>query len=103
MIDAITAAVQKARPFQIRQKTVHSAHREAGAAGNFLSGEATRRFAEELQQTQPSLQRCDVVTSFRKVPHRHSTEMNCGAQNENANYLMKVRFMQDISLTINYL
>ena len=39
VVDAVPAAVQKARAFQVRQKTVDRTHRQPGPARNLLRGE----------------------------------------------------------------
>src|SRR5258708_4897203 len=94
VVNAVAAAVQKAGAFQVRQKTVDRARRQPRRHRNLLRSESARRFTEELKQTQPPLQRRDVVTSFRSISHTHPKSAE---QNESANYLMKVIFLQQIS------
>src|SRR6202042_2643106 len=96
VIHSVPTAVQKARTLQIRQKTVNRAHRQPGAAGNLFRGEPIRRLAEDLEKAQPALQRRDVVAPFWSVGHASLNKIR-QLQNESANYLMKVEFVQEVS------
>jgi hypothetical protein len=69
VVDAIPAAVQESRRFQIRQKTVDRTHRQPRLARDLFRSEPLRRLAEQLQKTQPTLQRRDVVASFLRIRH----------------------------------
>jgi hypothetical protein len=93
VIHAIAATVQKARTLQIRQETMHRTHRQPGQARNLLCCEPMRRLAEEPQKAQSTLQRSDVVASLWTIRHENWMK-SISIQNESANYLMKVNFMQ---------
>src|SRR6202023_3515271 len=71
VVNPVAAAVQKAGAFQVHQKTVDRAHGRPRRYFNLLRSESACRFTEELKQTQPPLQRRDVVTSFRSIRHTH--------------------------------
>ena len=64
MIDAVPAAGQKAAALQVHQEAVDRADRQFRQRGNSLGGQAAGRLAEQLQETQATLQGGDVVTSF---------------------------------------
>jgi len=55
MVNSVSSAVQKARPFQIGQEAVHGADRQTGQPRDLLGGQPARRFTEQLEKTEPSL------------------------------------------------
>ncbi len=69
VVDAVASAVQESCAVQIGKKAVHGADRQPRETCYLLCGQSARRFAEELQKTQPALQCRDVVTPFWMVDH----------------------------------
>jgi hypothetical protein len=68
-VHPIPAAIQEARSLKIREETVDGAHGQPRPAGDLLGGEALRRLTEKLEQSQPTLQGCNVVASLLRGCH----------------------------------